>query len=70
MDEMIQLIITPGGQWVGPFQEIWDRGIAFTVGNTELLLYYGEPAPYSSGTGTRKCHFAMNILTAERGKSG
>ena len=46
VDEMTIELLLPGGQRVGPFQEILGPQ-RFTVGNTELLLYYGEPAPYS-----------------------
>jgi len=46
VDEMTMELLLPGGQRVGPFQEILGPQ-RFTVGNTELLLYYGEPAPYS-----------------------
>lgn len=46
VDEMAIELLLPGGQRVGPFQEILGPQ-RFTVGNTELLLYYGEPAPYS-----------------------
>jgi len=39
-------IIHPSGAVVGPFQEILGAQ-RFTVGNTQILLYYGEPSPYS-----------------------
>lgn len=40
-------LISPSGVKVGPFQEILGPQ-RFTVGNTEILLYYGEPSPYST----------------------
>lgn len=39
-------LISPSGVRVGPIQEILGSQ-RFTIGNTELLLYYGEPSPYS-----------------------
>ncbi len=40
-------IMTPGGVTVGPIQEILGPQ-RFSVGQTEILLYYGEPSPYST----------------------
>lgn len=39
-------LISPSGVRVGPIQEILGSQ-RFVIGNTELLLYYGEPSPYS-----------------------
>ena len=39
-------LITPSGVRVGPIQEIIGSQ-RFTVGNTQILLYYGEPSPFS-----------------------
>lgn len=39
-------IIHPGGYVAGPLQERLGAQ-RFVVGNTELLVYYGEPSPYS-----------------------
>ena len=39
-------LISPGGVKIGPIQEI--TGVQrFQVGETQILLYYGEPSPYS-----------------------
>lgn len=46
VDEMEIVLVHPGGQQVGPFQEILGPQ-RFSVGNTEILIYYGEPSPYS-----------------------
>ena len=46
VDEMEIELLLPGGQRIGPFQEILGAQ-RFSVRNMELLLYYGEPAPYS-----------------------
>ena len=46
VDEMEVVLIHPNGQIVGPFQEILGSQ-RFTVGSTEILLYYGKPAPFS-----------------------
>ena len=46
IDEMEVTLIHPNGQNVGPFQEILGPQ-RFTVGTTEILLYYGKPAPFS-----------------------
>lgn len=40
-------LISPSGVRVGPLQEILGPQ-RFTVGQTEILLYYGEPSPYST----------------------
>lgn len=40
-------LISPSGVKVGPFQEQLGPQ-RFSVGNTEILLYYGEPSPYST----------------------
>lgn len=40
-------LITPSGIRVGPVQEILGPQ-RFTAGQTEILLYYGEPSPYST----------------------
>lgn len=39
-------LISPAGVSVGPLQEILGPQ-RFTTGNTQVLLYYGEPSPYS-----------------------
>lgn len=39
-------IISPSGVRIGPLQEILGPQ-RFDIGNTQLLLYYGEPSPYS-----------------------
>lgn len=39
-------LISPSGVRIGPVQEVLGTQ-RFSVGNTELLLYYGEPSPYS-----------------------
>lgn len=39
-------LITPSGVRVGPIQEVIGSQ-RFTVGNTQILLYYGEPSPFS-----------------------
>ena len=45
-DEVDISIISPSGVRVGPIQEILGPQ-RFTLGGTEILLYYGEPSPYS-----------------------
>lgn len=40
-------LMTPAGVTVGPIQEILGSQ-RFSVGQTEILLYYGEPSPYST----------------------
>lgn len=39
-------LVSPSGIRVGPIQEILGPQ-RFVLGNTEILLYYGEPSPYS-----------------------
>ena len=39
-------LVSPSGVRVGPIQEILGPQ-RFVLGNTEILLYYGEPSPYS-----------------------
>lgn len=39
-------IISPSGVQIGPIQEVLGSQ-RFTVGNTQILLYYGEPSPFS-----------------------
>lgn len=46
-DEVEISIITPSGVRVGPIQEILGPQ-RFTVGGTQILLYYGTPSPYST----------------------
>lgn len=46
VDEMDISIVSPSGERVGPFREILGPQ-RFILGNTELLIYYGEPKPYS-----------------------
>ena len=46
VDEMDISIAGPSGERVGPFREILGPQ-RFILGNTELLIYYGEPKPYS-----------------------
>lgn len=46
VDEMEIVLIHPNGQMVGPFREILGPQ-RFSFGSTEILLYYGEPAPFS-----------------------
>ena len=46
VDEMEIVLIHPNGQMVGPFREILGSQ-RFSFGSTEILLYYGEPAPFS-----------------------
>lgn len=46
VDEMDVSIVSPSGERVGPFQEILGPQ-RFLLGDTELLIYYGEPKPYS-----------------------
>ena len=45
-DEMDISIVNPSGEQVGPFREILGPQ-RFLLGGTELLVYYGEPKPYS-----------------------
>lgn len=46
-DQVEISLISPSGVRVGPFQEILGPQ-RFTIGGTEILLYYGEPSPYST----------------------
>ncbi len=46
VDEMDILVVSPSGAAAGPFQEILGAQ-RFLLGGTELLIYYGEPKPYS-----------------------
>jgi len=46
-DEFGIVIEAPGGTSVGPFESILGMQ-QFLIENTNLLLYYGEPSPYSS----------------------
>ncbi len=46
VDEMDISVISPSGMRAGPIQEILGPQRLF-LGGTELLLYYGEPKPYS-----------------------
>lgn len=39
-------IKTPSGERVGPIREVMGTQ-RFLTGKTEILLYYGEPSPYS-----------------------
>lgn len=45
-DEIDISIVNPSGVRVGPIQEILGTQ-RFVLGGTEILLYYGEPSPYS-----------------------
>ena len=46
-DEAAISLISPSGVRVGPIQEVLGSQ-QFTVGQTQILLYYGEPSPYST----------------------
>lgn len=46
-DEVSISLISPSGVRVGPIQEVLGSQ-KFTVGQTQILLYYGEPSPYST----------------------
>ena len=46
VDEMDISVVSPAGERVGPFREILGPQ-RFLLGSTELLIYYGEPKPYS-----------------------
>lgn len=46
VDEMEFVLIHPNGEIVGNFNQILGSQ-RFTIQNTELLVYYGEPSPYS-----------------------
>ena len=45
-DEVDISLITPSGIPVGPIQEVLGTQ-RYNVGNTQILLYYGEPSPFS-----------------------
>lgn len=45
-DEVDISLISPSGVRVGPIQEVLGSQ-RFNLGNTQLLLYYGEPSPFS-----------------------
>lgn len=45
-DEIAFSLIHPNGTRVGPIQQILGPQ-RFRLGNTDILLYYGEPSPYS-----------------------
>lgn len=45
-DEIAVSIVHPNGTIAGPIQQVLGTQ-RFTLGATELLLYYGEPSPYS-----------------------
>lgn len=45
-DEVEISLITPSGVRIGPIQEVLGSQ-RFNVGNTQILLYYGEPSPFS-----------------------
>lgn len=46
VDDMDISVVNPSGVRVGPFQEILGPQ-RFFLGGTEILIYYGEPKPYS-----------------------
>ena len=46
VDEMDISVVSPAGERVGPFRETLGPQ-RFLLGSTELLIYYGEPKPYS-----------------------
>lgn len=45
-DEMAVAVVHPDGRVVGPIRQIQGTQ-RFTVENTQILLYYGTPSPYS-----------------------
>ena len=45
-DEFAVSIVHPNGSVAGPVQKVLGTQ-RFTLGRTEILLYYGEPSPYS-----------------------
>lgn len=47
VDQFLIELIAPSGQVIGPFQEVLGPQ-RFLSGDTELLVYYGEPSPYST----------------------
>lgn len=46
VDEMGVSVISPSGRQAGPFYEFLGAQ-RYILGDTELLIYYGEPKPYS-----------------------
>ena len=46
-DEMAVSIIHPNGKRVGPIQQLQGTQ-RFRIENTQILVYYGEPSPYSA----------------------
>lgn len=46
VDEMGASVISPSGRQAGPFYEFLGAQ-RYILGDTELLIYYGEPKPYS-----------------------
>ncbi len=46
LDTVDFMLTSPGGRSVGPIQNVLGPQ-RFTMENTEILLYYGEPSPYS-----------------------
>ena len=46
-DEADISLITPSGIRVGPIREVLGSQ-RYSVGNTQILLYYGEPSPFSA----------------------
>lgn len=47
VDEVAISLVSPSGVRVGPIQEVLGSQ-KFTINQTQILLYYGEPAPYST----------------------
>jgi len=45
-DEMAVSLVHPDGGVVGPIRSV-EGTQRFTIGNTQILFYYGEPSPYS-----------------------
>lgn len=46
VDQIEIILIHPNGEQAGPFQEILGPQ-RFLLGTTEILIYYGKPAPFS-----------------------
>lgn len=46
VDEIAVSIVHPNGNVIGPVRKV-QKTQRFTVENTQILLYYGEPSPYS-----------------------
>lgn len=46
VDEIELSVVDPSGRRAGPFQEFLGPQ-RFVLGGTEILMYYGEPKPYS-----------------------